>query len=485
MKNDPKKSNGRKIGNGILNKLYGTDSVISVTIVGSFNEKFDIDKVGDIDVIVICKKLNKKIISKIQKRVKSLNSLINLKKRKLKINSSFGPIKFDPKKFLTIHLMIYDVESHIQHTINSPFTCYDWERSKWFKGKKLEDIFPVKSIQLRDFFEARRNSSEYLKDIKNGKISIRKYKFKKKKIFLEKSYFHIDKKNRGEFVFHIINYLIINFNKFKINRNIKISYIELKKLFLEITNNNNLWKEFNSLRSKKITLHNKYSNKILILGKRFLKYFNNYIDKEKNKYNHVSFIRHAKTSVNLNEKTFFGQGRDSMIIKTKNNKNSKKIYDFLYCSPLKRALQTSKLFRKKKIYIDKNLNEINYGLAEGMSFKHYSDKFPKKIKAWKTLKDPRFPNGENSNDVKKRILKFIDIKLIKNCHRCKNKKILIITHNVVLRCLIGHYLKINASHWFKLKIKHLENLDFILRNKSFFPNLERTKIKKIILSLYD
>ena len=133
-----------------------------------------------------------------------------------------------------------------------------------------------------------------------------------------------------------------------------------------------------------------------------------------------------------------------MIKKTKNNKNSKKIYDFLYCSPLKRALQTSKLFRKKKIYIDKNLNEINYGLAEGMSFKHYSDKFPKKIKAWKTLKDPRFPNAENSNDVKKRILKFIDIKLIKNCHRCKNKKILVITHNVVLRCLIGHYLKINT-----------------------------------------
>ena len=56
----PKKSNGRKIGNDILNKLHGMNGIISVTIVGSFNEKFDIDKVGDIDVIVICQKLTKK-----------------------------------------------------------------------------------------------------------------------------------------------------------------------------------------------------------------------------------------------------------------------------------------------------------------------------------------------------------------------------------------------------------------------------------------
>ena len=31
--------------------------------------------------------------------------------------------------------MIYDLKSHIEHTIKSLFTCYDWERSKVYLGK--------------------------------------------------------------------------------------------------------------------------------------------------------------------------------------------------------------------------------------------------------------------------------------------------------------------------------------------------------------
>ena len=135
--------------------------------------------------------------------------------------------------------------------------------------------------------------------------------------------------------------------------------------------------------------------------------------------------------------------------------------------------------------IDKNLDEINYGQAEGMTYDDYATKFPTKIRAWKSFKDPRFPSGENSKDIKKRILKFINTELLKKLDYAKNKKVLVITHNVVLRCLLGHYLKINPKNWFRLKIKHLENIDFIVKKKSLFPNLKRNKIKKIILSLYD
>ena len=75
------------------------------------------------------------------------------------INSTFGPIKITKKNHLPIHLMIYDVKSHTEHVITSPFTCYDWERSNLYIGKPLRKIFSVSHLQLRDFYEARRFSS--------------------------------------------------------------------------------------------------------------------------------------------------------------------------------------------------------------------------------------------------------------------------------------------------------------------------------------
>ena len=69
----------------------------------------------------------------------------------LKINSTFGPLKFDNPNTAVLHLMIYDIKGHQNHVINSPFTCYDWERSRDFVGLHLKQVFPVGRIQFRDF----------------------------------------------------------------------------------------------------------------------------------------------------------------------------------------------------------------------------------------------------------------------------------------------------------------------------------------------
>lgn len=61
-----------KIGEILINELIKDKEVISATIVGSYSEKKNIDQIGDIDIVVICKKLSKKIyfnlVKKIQKR---------------------------------------------------------------------------------------------------------------------------------------------------------------------------------------------------------------------------------------------------------------------------------------------------------------------------------------------------------------------------------------------------------------------------------
>ena len=208
MKNDKKIKIGKSFGNKLIRQLYKEKEVISVTIVGSFTKNYNLNKVGDLDIVIICKKITPNLLKKSKKKIKKIKSDCSEIKRTLKINDTFGPVKHDAKKYFTVHLMFYDTESHKQHVINSPFTCFDWQRSNWFIGKKMDTIFPVENIYLRDFFEARRNSNEYLKDLKNNNISIRKLQIKKGRVILVKRNHKINKKNRGEFVYHIISNLM-------------------------------------------------------------------------------------------------------------------------------------------------------------------------------------------------------------------------------------------------------------------------------------
>ena len=71
--------------------------------------------------------------------------------------------------------------------------------------------------------------------LKKNRISVRQHRFLGKKILFAKKYVKIDPRNRGEFVYHIINSLIINFYKFANKQNIKVRGINFDKLFLKIT----------------------------------------------------------------------------------------------------------------------------------------------------------------------------------------------------------------------------------------------------------
>ena len=59
-----------KIGESIIQELIKDKDVISATIVGSYSEKKNIEKIGDLDVVVICKKLTKKIFKRLNNKIK-------------------------------------------------------------------------------------------------------------------------------------------------------------------------------------------------------------------------------------------------------------------------------------------------------------------------------------------------------------------------------------------------------------------------------
>ena len=271
----------KKIAFKIIETLNKNKNSLSVTLTGSYSEHFNPLQAGDIDIVIVCKELNKKYFNECISTLKKMKKKYFSNKYDLIINTTFGPIKFYKKNTIVFHLMIYDFKSHINHTINSPFTCYDWERSKIYVGKSLKELSPVYNLQFRDFLEARRSTKEYLKDLTKNRISYREYNFKKGKIELIKKYFSIDTLNSRDFIYHIIKFLIINYIKYEDQKNIKISQKKIENKFLDIVKSKFDLSEFNKLilfKTQKQNLSIKEPKKLAI---RFINRFHQYIKKKR------------------------------------------------------------------------------------------------------------------------------------------------------------------------------------------------------------
>ena len=82
---------------------------------------------------------------------------------------------------------------------------------------------------------------------------------------------------------------------------------------------------------------------------------------------------------------------------------SGKHFDIVFCSNLKRAVDSAQLgfADKYRIVKDKRLRECNYGDFTGKSTKEFEDKI------FDYINTP-FPNGESYKDVEKRIADFIE-----------------------------------------------------------------------------
>ena len=91
--------------------------------------------------------------------------------------------------------------------------------------------------------------------------------------------------------------------------------------------------------------------------------------------------------------------------------------------------------------------------------------------AWSRKEDPRFPNGENNEDVLNRVISFIS--------NIDNKDSIIVTHQVFLRCLFGQLFNIPMNTWHLLNIPHNTPLEVLKIKNEFYPNITRKMYKQI------
>ena len=456
----------------IQKKLSIVDDIISITLVGSASDQQSIN-ISDIDTVVICKKLNASIFEQCIQSVSTLSGeSIGFPNKKVYINSTFGPLKFDTEETIVIHLMIYDIEGHQEHVLKSPMTCLDWERSDLYWGQPLRTIYPVISLQLRDFSEARRGLQDYIEDIEHSVLSYRQYCFDNNCVQTIKKKQVLDKRLCGEYAYHIIKNLTTNFIKWKTQTNTVLEHTHWRLSALQALPFMSKYLEwYEALRVSKMQGTYRYPSDTLDTLKYFLQDFEYHILELEKKCLKVTFMRHYKTA--LNDGTFLGQGRDPGVLH-KPPIDTYRHWDTVYTSPKTRCLETaSHLAPHRPIITDDRLLEFNYGLAEGMSIDRFQKAYPSTIDAWKRHEDPPFPQGENTATVYQRLQDFLkDI-------QSHSGSILVVTHHGILRCLVGNAYHLPKHSWHAITIPHGIALDWLYLDGSWYPHLD-SALKKTL-----
>ena len=451
----------------IVNKLTPIEGLCSITFVGSFESSTDIGLISDIDIIVIVDELFETKFSEIEIAASSINAVdIGLEDYSIKLNMTFGPLKFNNEKTVIFHIMVYDIFGHRKHVLESPFTCLDWEFFPAIYGKNLSDIYPASGVQLNDLVGSRRGLEAYLDDLKNQVISYREYDFTTTPYSEKKHIFQIDNRHQKEYAYHVLKFLQLNLIKILFQVNKRYTIFELTNIFSSLNPSFKNYSEFlNELHQWKYE-NAKEPDEIFIRLEDFINDLANWMNNLDLKK--LSFFRHSKTE--LNDGSFLGVGRNPSIIKPIEIKYNED-FDVVYTGTLERTIETGELLKTKELCQNELLNEIDYGLAEGLTLKELNDKFPELVQSWQKNEDPKFPAGESQLDVSNRLQNFINKGFTKN-------KTAIVTHNVVLRTLLGKVYNQPVYNWYKLNPGHLEEHHFLVFNKVLIPNFTKEQQKK-------
>jgi len=171
-------------------------------------------------------------------------------------------------------------------------------------------------------------------------------------------------------------------------------------------------------------------------------------------------IRHGETDSNK-EGQYLGKMDESLnaIGINQAKKLAEKTSDLdikiIYCSPLKRAVETAEFIKINhgcEVVIDKHFIERSIGVYEGLTKEEAKNKYPDLYaKNITRIFNDAPPNGETINEVIKRV--FAGLNEIKNQNKFSN--ILISTHGFIAKVI---------NKYFNPQLSDQEFFDFILAN---------------------
>ncbi len=128
--------------------------------------------------------------------------------------------------------------------------------------------------------------------------------------------------------------------------------------------------------------------------------------------------------------------------------------DALYASDLIRSRHTAEIIargRDLRPAIQPELREINFGDLEGCLVDELPLRFPATVAAWRANPAAcRFPNGENFQEVKQRVLPAVERLLARHAGRT----VALALHSGVNRVILGWALGLPDEHLVRLEQDH-------------------------------
>ncbi len=185
----------------------------------------------------------------------------------------------------------------------------------------------------------------------------------------------------------------------------------------------------------------------------------------------VYVIRH--TSVATEKNTCYGQSNvplsDTFLIEAKQFKTKlPSNFDIVYCSPLKRCKELATELKLENIVFESALMEMNFGDWENQK---WNDINQDDLNNWMIdFVNVKTPNGENLIDLFERVKFFL-----KNLKLQPHKKVLLVTHAGVIRCIWAYLLDIPLQNVFKIPIGHNEVFLCKLTDNKLTDSIKQTK----------
>lgn len=128
-------------------------------------------------------------------------------------------------------------------------------------------------------------------------------------------------------------------------------------------------------------------------------------------------------------------------------------FDYIYTSPLKRALQTAEVIatnKKIKPSIINDLREINFGEWEGLTLKEISDNFPKEFNNWR---NDKFEAPMCGGDLSlKKACERAKIAITEIADKHKGKKILIVSHGGIIKAGLLGLFELDMTMYHKINL---------------------------------
>jgi len=142
--------------------------------------------------------------------------------------------------------------------------------------------------------------------------------------------------------------------------------------------------------------------------------------------------------------------------------------DFIFSSPLKRAMMTAEAIAGKnrlRLQTNSDLKERPFGIWDGMYFAAIERDFPGEYQAWKKNPDIFVPEGgESIHALLARVKKAVDDIVLRH----HGKTVVIVTHVGPIRVMVSHSLNMPLQGYRQLTIDYgsLTRIDYGMRQNN-------------------